>query len=260
LMLDRYIWGEVERISPEAPVPVVRIKSRSECAGGAGNVAINLAKLGCRVAISAMVGNDEEQCSLLHLLRDGGVRTRSVMSLNDRPTTVKTRIIGGHQQMLRLDKETDAAVLEPDAAHMLQAIDLELGERPAVVILSDYGKGMLSPAVCRHVINHARECEIPVLGDPKGIDYSKYAGATGISPNRGELAKATNSAAKDLGKIFERGEALRSALNFEFMAVTLSELGIALLEAAGTSRFPALTRDVFDVSGAGDTVIATLAA
>jgi D-beta-D-heptose 7-phosphate kinase/D-beta-D-heptose 1-phosphate adenosyltransferase len=260
LMLDRYVWGEVERISPEAPVPVVRVKSISECAGGAGNVAINLSRLGCTVRLAGVVGEDQEQDSLLALLQECDVATQAVIASKDRQTTVKTRIMGGHQQMLRMDMEESSSVSDSCAGRLLDALSAEFDQHVSVVVLSDYGKGMLSPLVCRELIGRARQQNIAVLVDPKGLDYGKYAGATGISPNRGELARATGIAVEDLDRLLQAGEKLRSALGLEFIALTLSELGIALLESAGVSQFPAFAREVFDVSGAGDTVIATLAA
>ena len=260
LMLDRYVWGSVDRISPEAPVPVVRVGQRTERAGGAANVALNLKRLGCRVSLAGLVGADADGNVLLNLLRDAQVDLQSVVSSNGRPTSVKTRIIGGHQQILRLDREDGSAISEPHTRSLLDEVTAEMSHGLSVIVLSDYGKGVLSAHVCREIINRARARDIPVLVDPKGHDYSKYSGATALSPNRSELARVTLAPSEDLTSLFEAGEKLRVQLGLGFIALTLGEHGVALLEPGTVSQFPALAREVFDVSGAGDTVIATLAA
>jgi D-beta-D-heptose 7-phosphate kinase/D-beta-D-heptose 1-phosphate adenosyltransferase len=260
LMLDRYIWGQVERISPEAPVPVVRMRYVSESAGGAGNVAVNLSRLGCLVSLAGRMGEDRERDALLALFSEHGIGTEPVISSINHSTTVKTRIMGGHQQMLRLDKEDDAPISEEDGRDLLNAVSALFEAGLTCVVLSDYGKGVLSTPVCQEVIKQARNQGVPVLVDPKGCDYNKYAGATGVLPNRGELARVTASPVEDLANLFAQGQKLRTALGLDFVVLTLSELGMALLEPTGTSQFPALAREVFDVSGAGDTVISTMAA
>jgi len=260
LMLDRYVWGSVERISPEAPVPVVRVQHISENAGGAGNVAINLQGLGCKVRVAGVVGADEESKALLSCLREHDLSTHAVIESRERSTTVKTRIIGGHQQMLRLDKDERSVISPSQDQSLLEAISSEFNSDISAVVFSDYGKGVLSNFICREVIRLAHDKNIPILVDPKGWDYGKYAGATGISPNRGELAQVVNVPPEDLDLLLERGEKLRATLNVGFIALTLSEMGIALLENQHKEHFPAAAREVFDVSGAGDTVIATMAA
>jgi D-beta-D-heptose 7-phosphate kinase/D-beta-D-heptose 1-phosphate adenosyltransferase len=259
VMLDRYVWGRVDRISPEAPVPIVRLDHTTQAAGGAGNVALNVANLGCRVFLAGFTGIDSDREQLLAEFRRTGVDTSALVALQNRRTTVKTRVMGGHQQMLRLDAENVEPALESDLARLLAAIEAYL---PAVsaIVLSDYAKGVLSPIVCRRLIEHGRRASVPVLVDPKGRDYTKYSGATAIAPNRAELAAATASPGDDIAALLREGEKLRSALALEFIALTLSEHGIALIEPAAVRQFPTLAREVFDVSGAGDTVIATLAA
>lgn len=259
LMLDRYLWGRVERISPEAPVPVVHVRNKTQCAGGAGNVAVNLSALGCQVMGAGLLGQDQEGNSLLNLLDGSGVDTTSIVSSGERRTTVKTRIVGGHQQMLRLDEEESCSLSDACAKQLLERVQNGLQRRPEVIVLSDYGKGTLAPSICKAIIQRARQESIPVLVDPKGRDYTRYFGATGICPNRLELARVANVEPDELDDLCAEGEKLRSTLDLRFIALTLSELGIALLEASGVSRFPAYAREVFDVSGAGDTVIATLA-
>jgi len=260
LMLDRYVWGSVDRISPEAPVPVVRVGQRTERAGGAANVALNLGRLGCDVRVAGVVGSDVGGEALLTLLRDAQVGVESIVSFDERPTSVKTRIIGGHQQILRLDREDGSPISKYQSASLLEKITSDIAEGVSVVVLSDYGKGVLSPHVCKEIITLARAHDVPVLVDPKGHDYSKYFGVTALSPNRSELAQVTLAPSEDLEGLFAAGEKLRSALHLDFIALTLGEHGIALLEPGTVSQFPAVAREVFDVSGAGDTVIATIAA
>jgi D-beta-D-heptose 7-phosphate kinase / D-beta-D-heptose 1-phosphate adenosyltransferase len=260
LILDRYFWGEVNRISPEAPVPVVRYVRQSESPGGAGNVALNLANLGLSVTTGGFVGNDESGAVLVGLLRKAGIETRSVRMLEGRPTTTKTRIIGGHHQLFRLDVEDLTPMTDAALADLAAVLRLELQSPLAGVVLSDYQKGTLSAPLCQQVIGQARRRGIPVLVDPKGRDYTKYRGATALSPNRAELAEVTGAPVADLEALLCAGEALRQALEIDFITVTLSEHGIVLLEPGQARHFPAKTREVFDVSGAGDTVIATLVA
>ena len=259
LMLDRYLWGEVERISPEAPVPVVRVEHLTECAGGAGNVAMNMRRLGCRVSVAGLTGNDTNREVLLSVLHHAGIGTDAVLTASGRQTTAKTRIIGGHQQMLRLDHEDRGPISAAYADELIRLVNLELAKGVSATILSDYGKGVLSLSVCQEIIRQAHAEGIPVLVDPKGSDYQKYRGANGLSPNRSELARATGADPEDLPLVLDRGKELAAALEVDFIAVTLSQLGIALIQGDTISRFPALAREVFDVSGAGDTVIATLA-
>jgi D-beta-D-heptose 7-phosphate kinase/D-beta-D-heptose 1-phosphate adenosyltransferase len=259
LMLDRYLWGAVERISPEAPVPVVRLDHKSCVAGGAANVASNLSALGCKVSVAGVVGADEDGRELLELLQSTGIETSAVLSTPDRPTTCKTRILGGRQQMLRFDVEkADEFSLELMSL-LLSGIETQISDCSAI-ILSDYGKGLLDDAVCRAIIRRGRELSVPTFVDPKGLHYEKYAGCTVISPNRVELAAATSTDYSNLELILQKGERLRTKLEVGRLAVTLGELGITLLDSSGVHRFPALAREVFDVSGAGDTVIATMSA
>ena len=259
LMLDRYLWGAVDRISPEAPVPVVRLDHKTCVAGGAANVAANLSALGCRVSAAGVLGTDDDGHQLLELLHSAGIETTAVLSTPGRPTTCKTRILGGRQQMLRLDVEKGGELSAELKDLLLSRIEMQLAGCSAIV-LSDYGKGLLSDAVCQAIIRRGRKLSIPALVDPKGLHYEKYARCDVISPNRMELAAATSADYGDLELLLQKGERLRSALEIGRLVVTLGELGITLLDPSGVHRFPALAREVFDVSGAGDTVIATIAA
>ncbi|HVB58993.1 MAG TPA: D-glycero-beta-D-manno-heptose-7-phosphate kinase [Candidatus Acidoferrales bacterium] len=259
LMLDRYLWGAVDRISPEAPVPVVRIDHRTSCAGGAANVAANLRSLGCAVSLAGVLGVDEDGRELLRMLENSGIESRAVLSVSGRPTICKTRILGGRQQMLRLDVEKPGEIEWELKNKFLSAAEAQIPGCSAI-ILSDYGKGLLSDSVCQALIGRARDLGIPVLVDPKGLHYEKYAGCDVICPNRSELGAAVSTDCENLELLLQKGERLRSDLGVGAFVVTLSEMGIALLTSEGMRRFPALAREVFDVSGAGDTVIATIAA
>jgi D-beta-D-heptose 7-phosphate kinase/D-beta-D-heptose 1-phosphate adenosyltransferase len=264
LMLDRYLWGRVERISPEAPVPVLHLQRQTEAAGGAANVALNLAGLGARVVLGGSTGSDPEGERLLELLRAAGVSTGPVLRLQGHPTTTKTRVIGQHQQMLRIDRELVQPLEDAEQARLLETlqpyVEAPAERLPAALVLSDYAKGGLAPALCRALIRRARSRGIPVLVDPKGKDYGAYRGATLISPNRAELAAAGGAAADDIEGLLAVGRQVRADLRLDYLLLTLGEQGMALVGEGSETRIPAHARDVYDVSGAGDTVIATLAA
>jgi len=261
IMLDRYISGEVDRISPEAPVPILRHAQRYERAGGAANVAMNLAGLGCQAFLAGLWGTDAEQTALAAILDRASVDTLGVVS-TALPTISKTRIVSRNQQLLRLDIESRDL---PSAVDADRLRDRVLGLVPKVnaVILSDYAKGVLSTDLCQAVIQLSRSHNIPVLADPKTPDFSKYTGATTVSPNLHELAAAARIPAHQTDDLLAAGQTLAADYDLQFLTVTMSEKGIAIL-TPGTSgkieQIPARAREVFDVSGAGDTVLATLAA
>jgi rfaE bifunctional protein kinase chain/domain len=252
-MLDRYWYGAVERISPEAPVPVVKVNREEERIGAAANVAYNVATLGAQASFLGVVGADEPGRRLEALLRETGIATH----LKHDPgvkTTVKLRVIGRHQQLLRMDFEN-----EPDheaLASQTEAFTQLLPQHDAV-LFSDYGKGGL--AHIPHMIRMARDAGKPVLIDPKGSDYERYAGATVITPNRAELQQVTGGW-KDDGELRAKARKLRESLKLDALLVTLGEDGMTLFDAQGETHVEANAREVFDVTGAGDTVIATLAA
>jgi D-beta-D-heptose 7-phosphate kinase/D-beta-D-heptose 1-phosphate adenosyltransferase len=258
LMLDKYVWGEVERISPEAPVPVLRTGRHSEQPGGAANVAMNLAGLGARVTVMGFGGGDEDQRVLEGLLRAAGVQFY-VVACPGSPTTSKLRILAGHQQLLRMDSEAKPTYSAAAAETLLERVAAALPEA-AVVVLSDYAKGVLSAPVCRTIIAGAREAHVPVVVDPKGHDFMRYRGATAICPNAKELAAVTGEPVGDLNRLLAAGQAMTSRLGLEYMLVTLSERGIAILRPDSRLHVPAAASQVYDVSGAGDTVIAVVAA
>lgn len=251
VMLDRYWFGEVERISPEAPVPIVRIERIEERLGGAANVARNVAALGARVALLTVVGDDEPGRALARLLERSGITPYAHTDAR-MATTVKLRVIGRRQQMLRADFETlpDNEVLLAKLGEfetLLPGFDL--------VILSDYGKGGLTHI--RRMIELAREAGKPILVDPKGDDYSRYAGATVVTPNRNELREVVGRWRSE-ADLATRAQNLRRQLGLQALLLTRSEEGMTLFTDAGAWSVPAQAREVFDVSGAGDTVIATL--
>ena len=257
VILDRSIWGEVRRISPEAPVPVVRATHQSEQPGGAANVAMNLAKLGAKTVVAGFTGGDENEKLLVEKLRLNGISPVFV-PCEGFPTITKLRILGGRQQMLRLDSEEVGSRCQADYARLIENVLENLPGCDAVV-LSDYAKGALTPEVCQAVIQAARKQGIPVLVDPKCADFSRYRGATTICPNLGELSTALNLGAIDLQALLEAAESMVPAFDLEFLAATLSEKGIALVRPGNRFIAPAVARQVFDVCGAGDTVIAVLA-
>ena len=257
LMLDKYIFGEVGRISPEAPVPVVRATHHSEQPGGAGNVAMNLARLGAKACVVGFTGGDDNERLLGERLANENIDAAFVAS-EGFPTITKLRILGGRQQMLRLDSERLGLRAPQDYDRLIAAVLEKLPGTDAVV-LSDYAKGALTPEVCRGVIDAAHAHGVPVLVDPKSSDFSRYRGATTICPNLGELAAAAHHDARDLKALLDAAEAMVPALEVEFLIATLSEKGIALIRNGSRFIAPALARQVFDVSGAGDTVIAVLA-
>jgi len=261
VMLDQYITGNVGRISPEAPVPVVWETHRSEQPGGGANVAMNLARLGADVVLAGFAGGDENESRLTTMLQANGIRSIFMRS-EGFPTITKVRILGGRQQMLRLDSERRGRRPDPDYQRLL---DVALAEVPGndAVVLSDYGKGAITAEVCRQVIQAARAAGIPVLVDPKSTDFGWYRGATTVCPNMGELSAAarpyTGSETRIVEELLGAAERMVADFDLDFMTATLSEKGIALVRAGSRTISPAVARQVFDVSGAGDTVIAVMA-
>jgi len=252
VMLDRYWFGEVNRISPEAPVPVVHVQRSEERPGGAANVARNAAALGAKCSLLSIVGNDEPAQALERMLSADGVNT----CLHRDPalaTTIKLRVLGRQQQLLRID-------FENTPAHEVLCEKLETYKKLLpeydVVVLSDYGKGGL--ALVQDMIKLARAAGKIVLVDPKGDDYSKYRGASLLTPNRAELRQVVGKWSNE-ADLTERAQCLRRELDLEALLVTRSEEGMSLFQADGTMHEGTRAQEVFDVSGAGDTVIATLA-
>lgn len=251
VMLDRYWFGNVDRISPEAPVPVVHVQRTEERPGGAANVARNVSALGGQATLLSVVGDDDAGRSLATLLEKEHVKTLFHKDAQ-LPTTVKLRVIGRQQQLMRIDFETPPSreVLEDklgDFESLVDSID--------VVILSDYGKGGLTHVA--KMIDAAKRHGKPVLVDPKGDDYSKYAGATLLTPNRSEFREVVGRW-KDENELAAKAAQLREKLQLNALLVTRSEEGMSLFTSSSATHEPTQAREVYDVSGAGDTVIATL--
>lgn len=252
VMLDRYWFGDVERISPEAPVPVVRVQRTEERPGGAANVARNGSALGASVSLLSVVGEDEAAIALGRLVSEAGVR--SLMHKDaGLSTTIKLRVLGRQQQLLRIDFENAPSEITLNAK--LESYKRELANHD-VVILSDYGKGGLTRV--QDMIDLARAAGKPVLVDPKGEDYSRYKGASLLTPNRSELRQVVGRW-RDDADLSERAQKLRKELGLDALLVTRSEEGMTLFREQGTVHEGTRAQEVFDVSGAGDTVIATLA-
>lgn len=261
VMLDRYIYGKVDRISPEAPIPVFTANKEERMLGGAGNVVRNLLSLGAQVAFASVIGDDATGNQLTGLV---GAEKRLIPTLlteKGRLSTKKTRYVAGGQQILRSDKESRDQVKPETVTKITELLLPEIGEYQAI-ILSDYGKGLLTPELCRSVIDAARRSNIPVFVDPKQRDVSLYAGATVLSPNLKELALAAGvDSFENDAALIDAAKHLAATHNFQYVLVTRGEQGMSLVDAAGLIiHLPAAAQQVFDVSGAGDTVIATLAA
>jgi rfaE bifunctional protein kinase chain/domain len=252
VMLDRYWFGDSDRISPEAPVPVVQVAKVDERLGGAANVARNVAALGANTTILGVVGEDEAGKRIGELLQQSGVNSQLEVDPKV-PTTVKLRVIARQQQLIRLDFEETPSqtALEQKLARFERALGTA-----DVLVLSDYGKGALSQVAA--MIEYARAHNKVILVDPKGEDYEKYRGATVITPNRSELRQVVGRWA-DEDDLTQRAQDLRRSLGIQALLLTRSEEGMSLFTDQGVSYVRAQAREVFDVSGAGDTVIATLA-
>lgn len=259
VMLDHYLWCQVTRISPEAPVQVVRVKEKTSVLGGAANVAANLAGLGCNVALLGAKGDDEAGRILSNQLRQVGIED-NILQESHRPTTTKTRVLAQGQQLIRLDEE-EVGALSDQAAQELFARYVKLLVGKEAVILSDYGKGVLAGDICQQMISHSRKRNIPILVDPKGRDWERYAGATCITPNEAELESVADGAISNDIDLLREARKVHGKYQLDYLLVTRGAKGMILIDAqAGAKMIAAKPQEVFDVSGAGDTVIAVLAA
>lgn len=259
VMLDRYHWGTVTRVSPEAPVPVVAHESTTLAAGGAANVAVNVAGLGAQPFLIGIMGDDDEATMLPDVLAASGISEAALFSFPGRKTTVKTRIVAHNQQIVRLDQET-ITELSPDEYSLVIGKLKEVIETIDVVLLSDYGKGFLTPPLLATLIATAKEQGRKVLVDPKGKDYSKYAGASLLTPNLRETAEACNLELHS-GRLIETArDRLLHGLGLDALLITQGEHGMTILEnGLAPVQLEATARNVYDVTGAGDTAIAALA-
>jgi D-beta-D-heptose 7-phosphate kinase / D-beta-D-heptose 1-phosphate adenosyltransferase len=257
LMIDHYLWGSCERISPEAPVQVVDIAKETTVLGGAGNVINNLNALGAEVSVSSVIGDDDNGEELKEMLRIINVDGSNLIEQRARKTSKKSRIIAVSQQILRYDKESKNEIDSESVTKIINSISVNISSYDAV-ILSDYGKGVLTPELCQSVISLAKENGVKVLVDPKGSDFSKYKGAYLLTPNKKEAVLATNIDIKDDSSLKAALLKLKNEVELDISLITLSEDGIATYDSE-VKRFPTVAKEVFDVTGAGDTVIASIA-
>ncbi len=258
-MLDRYVYGVVRRISPEAPVPVLAVEREVAMPGGAGNVVRNLTAVGAAVAFVSVVGDDQAGSDLTGLIGGQPGVEPWLLVQGGRHTTTKTRFIANGQHMLRADQEVVQGI-HPRLADRMVKIAGDAVAATAILVLSDYGKGVLDGATAKRLIDAAQAAGRRVVVDPKGRDYARYAGADIVTPNRAELAEATGLPVDTEDAILDAMRALQAAHGFGAVLVTRSEDGMTLLDGARVHHFPAEAEEVHDVSGAGDTVVATLAA
>lgn len=256
LMIDHYLWGGCDRISPEAPVQVVDIARETTVLGGAGNVINNLVTLGARVSVAGVIGDDENGVELKNMLSSLGASCEGLIVQAGRKTSKKSRIIASNQQILRYDKESKDSV-ESQSAQKVIAYVQRVMEGCDMVVLSDYGKGVITDAVAQGVIASSKAKGKKVLVDPKGKDYRKYSGAYLLTPNKKEASEATGIVIKDDGSLREALLSLKSTCDLQCSMITLSEDGIAIYDET-MRRYPTVAKEVFDVTGAGDTVIASL--
>lgn len=259
LMLDHYIFGVAGRLSPEAPVPIINVNKESKIVGGAANVASNLMDLGTKVFLAGVVGEDSFGSEIKSLLEDKGIDTSLIAKDDTRQTTIKTRVIAGTHQIVRIDREDvhdiDKVLEESLLDRLREQID-----KASIVILSDYNKGLLTHSLSRNIISYCIERGIKVIVDPKGLDYSKYQGAYIIKPNRKELTEAAKvERINTENDLITAARIILQNTGANYLIVTLSEAGIAIIDQQSQNIIPVAATEVYDVTGAGDTVIATLA-
>ena len=259
VMLDEYIWGEVRRISPEAPVPVVEVHRRTYAPGGAANTARNVVSLSGRALLAGVVGRDQQAEKLREALTRCGVDAEGLFVDDERPTTTKTRIVAYNQQIVRVDSEQRAPLRIELEDTLLRWVEKRLAEADACV-LSDYDKGVVSPRLAECFIRLACEAGNPVIVDPKGTDYTKYRGATLVTPNVHEAERALNHEINGDSDLLEVGQRVLDILEGSALLITRGSQGMSLfLNGAEPTHVPAVARNVFDVTGAGDTVVSALA-
>ncbi len=259
LMIDHYISGTATRLSPEAPVPIVNVKKESTTLGGAGNVVQNLVALGAHVAVAGVIGSDASGRQLLKMLEQEGVKTNAIVMDTARPTTVKTRVLAGSHQLVRIDHEVTDAVSTSVGEELIKALRANIA-RADIVIFSDYNKGMFATELTQQMLAIASEHEKKVVVDPKGLNYEKYKGAYIIKPNRKELAEAAKiEKINNITELRNAAKTIFDQTDTTYLIVTLSEEGMAIVTERSSKLLPVKATEVFDVTGAGDTVIATIA-
>lgn len=255
LMLDEYLWGATERISPEAPVPIVNVGREDLRLGGAGNVVNNLRVLGAHVALASVLGDDRDGEVIRERLQRAQVDVDALVHDHSRTTSRKTRILSGNQQMLRIDRESTQEIAHQVEEQLLQKLNVKIADAD-VVYLSDYGKGVLSESLIQGIIAQAKEKNIPVVVDPKGADYTRYRGATLLTPNRKEASLATGIGIRDENTLRAAGAQILEMAQLQALVLTRSEQGMSIFQHnADPVHLPTRGREVYDVSGAGDTVL-----
>jgi len=258
VMLDRFVRGRVERISPEAPVPVVHVTGEDAHAGGAGNVAANVVGLGGKAGLGALIGRDQAGRELSQVLRELGVRTDGLIAGRGSATTQKTRIVAHHQQVVRLDHE-DTAPADPSAGRKLREWVLGALRRYDVLVVSDYAKGVVDTALLEALAEEHQRREFTWIIDPKRANFAHYRRASLVKPNRQEAAAAAGVDIVDDASLRKAGARLLELWQCDAVLISLGEEGMALFQGRRVRKFPTMGREVFDVTGAGDTVIATCA-
>lgn len=259
VMLDRYLIGGASRISPEAPVPVVNLQDERLVAGGAANVAANIKGLQSQVHLVSVLGADDEARSLKSVLEKAGIDSKELIESENRVTTVKSRILAHGQQLARLDRESNVEISGEDADRLISAVEKNIPDCDAL-LLSDYGKGIITSLTSPRLITIARDAGIPVFVDPKGSDYSKYAGASVLTPNQHEASEVYYAGTRKHGTVEEAGTYILESLDIEELVITLGADGMAVFPLSGIPvEITSTARNVFDVTGAGDTVISVIA-
>jgi len=266
VMLDQYIWGSVTRISPEAPVPVIEVVSESFRLGGAANVAANIRSLGGQVTLISVIGEDENGARLRRMLLEDGTDVDGLLVHKNRPTTLKTRVIAQHQQLVRIDRETRQEISDDISRDMLRYAEASIPSANSVVV-SDYDKGVITKEVLTGIFDCAQRFDKPVIVDPKMRNFWRYTGATVVTPNQKEASQASGREIADEESLLLAGQELIRRLEIPAVLITRGEHGMSLLERrtltnpdlkeVKVTHIPAVAREVFDVTGAGDTVVAS---
>ncbi|WP_462281748.1 bifunctional heptose 7-phosphate kinase/heptose 1-phosphate adenyltransferase [Salinivirga cyanobacteriivorans] len=262
VMIDSYMWGKTDRISPEAPVPVVSVTDKENRLGGAANVGLNIKAMGAESVLCAIIGDDAQGRIFRELLEKRAMTDKGLMETTDRPTTVKTRVIASSQHLLRVDEEKSEAVSNIIARKFAErTAELMIKEKPDALVFEDYDKGNITPEVIHIIVEKAREMNIPVLVDPKKRNFFAYKNVTLFKPNFKELVEGMKITLEktDTEAVANAASKLKQKLNAEYVMVTLSEAGVLLTNGESQYTMPAQKREIADVSGAGDTVISVLA-
>ena len=262
VMIDSYIWGKVERISPEAPVPIVNVKKREDRLGGAANVALNVKSLGANAILCSVIGNDKNADLFLELLEQDQLSAEAIIKSNNRITTKKTRVIGHHQQLFRVDEEIDSSIDTTTTEKLLEKINKVVSNKNIdVIIFEDYDKGVITENLINSIVSKAKSLKIPVVVDPKKRNFLAYHSVDLFKPNLKELKEGLKLEfdAQNTEELINAAIKLKSTIHAKAIMITLSELGVLICDDSGNKIIPAHVRNISDVSGAGDTVISVAA-